>query len=423
MALRQAPPALNPAEALVAAQTDAKSWKTYPCTLVTPMYGGGVKAGVVDEAMPIRASAIRGQLRFWWRLLAIHRDGMSPQAAREREFAVWGGLGTPPTASRVWVQVHMTTPLPVKAEPWAAFEPSPRGGWNTLPTPQEWAKGADYALFPGQGKKPGLRDSADPASLLRPGVQWSLKLAVSSPTGDAGKLADLAQEEKRVHDALRWWACFGGVGARTRRGLGAVKVDGLEPVTASEVKACGCSLTLASTGGNDASQSWVWGISRLKDFRQGKNLGRNPGAGNRPGRSRWPEPDAIRRYTGCNSSLHAPEHKAGNLFPRAAFGLPIIFHFKDEREGDPSDFSLNPVHKERMASPLILRPYLQNGKWFPAALLLPTDHLNSLCLTLPDRSVTGPGAWWQPAKAALVPPMVSRGTDALSAFLKYFQGK
>lgn len=420
MALRQAPPALNPAEALVAAQTDAKSWKTYPCTLVTPMYGGGVKAGVVDEAMPIRASAIRGQLRFWWRLLAIHRDGMSPQAAREREFAVWGGLGTPPTASRVWVQVVIPTDAKknFRVEEWAEFVSNDRGGFKSVPEPKKWVEGAEYALFPGQGDH-----VLGAAKLLQPGGQWSLRLAVRWLAGDAGKLADLAQEEKRVHDALRWWACFGGVGARTRRGLGAVKVEGLEPVTASEVKACGCSLTLASTGGNDASQSWGWGISRLKDFRQGKNLGRNPGAGNRPGRSRWPEPDAIRRYTRRNSSLHAPEHKAGNLFPRAAFGLPIIFHFKDQRERDPFDFSLNPVHKERMASPLILRPYLQNGKWFPAALLLPTDHLNSLCLTLPDRSVTGPGAWWQPEKAALVPPMVSRGTDALSAFLKYFQGK
>lgn len=48
---------------------------TVCCELITPMYGGGVKAGRVDCKMPIRASALRGQLRFWWRLLRPKSKG------------------------------------------------------------------------------------------------------------------------------------------------------------------------------------------------------------------------------------------------------------------------------------------------------------------------------------------------------------
>lgn len=43
-----------------------KHWHTLDCQLITPMYGGGVISTKVDTAMPIRASGIRGQLRFWW---------------------------------------------------------------------------------------------------------------------------------------------------------------------------------------------------------------------------------------------------------------------------------------------------------------------------------------------------------------------
>ena len=67
-----------------------KEWVTYECKLVTPMYGGGVNGGQVDKEMPIRASAIRGQLRFWWRIACGPKD---PKVMREKEEAIWGGIG------------------------------------------------------------------------------------------------------------------------------------------------------------------------------------------------------------------------------------------------------------------------------------------------------------------------------------------
>ena len=74
------------------------------CTLITPMFGGGVRPGEVDCDMPIRASALRGQLRFWWRLL--NGAGRKPTDLFIAESALWGGISSKgPRASQVTLQV------------------------------------------------------------------------------------------------------------------------------------------------------------------------------------------------------------------------------------------------------------------------------------------------------------------------------
>lgn len=74
-------------------QQQALNWHTLNCELVTPLYGGGVEAATVDKDMPIRASAIRGQLRFWWRLLAKHKWKLgNTKAIQEAEFSLWPSL-------------------------------------------------------------------------------------------------------------------------------------------------------------------------------------------------------------------------------------------------------------------------------------------------------------------------------------------
>jgi CRISPR/Cas system CMR-associated protein Cmr1 (group 7 of RAMP superfamily) len=70
MMLRKPPTTLDPKIALDSITQPI--WTTLDCQLITPLYGGGVKAHTIDESMPIRVSSIRGQLRFWWRLLATH---------------------------------------------------------------------------------------------------------------------------------------------------------------------------------------------------------------------------------------------------------------------------------------------------------------------------------------------------------------
>jgi CRISPR-associated protein Cmr1 len=113
---------------------------------------------------------------------------------------------------------------------------------------------------------------------------------------------------------------------------------------------------------------WAEVIEVMRAFRQGAGIGRNPGSSDRPrmpGRSRWPEPEAIRKF----SKSRLPRHQRligipDDAFPRAEFGLPIVFHFKDGQEKDdrngelrdPPESELCPTGSMRMASPIILRP-------------------------------------------------------------------
>lgn len=405
MALRLPPAGLDPAQAMPVRE---ERWETYDCELVTPLYGGGVTAGEVDEKMPVRASAIRGQLRFWWRLLARHQRKLVGDELRHQEFDLWGGLGKPVQASKLWLRVSGIRRI--ELAPWANYTKNWNGAWKGLPDPEEWAA-APYALFPAQGKKPGLRDSQSPAELVKPGLQWRIEMGFS-------KECSAIQKAESI-EALRWWASFGGVGARSRRGLGAVCVQGLKAVDEAEAAAAGCKLVLARGARPAATPAWIDAIKKLQRFRQGETVGRNPRTQGRPGRSRWPEADAIRRLTKCHAPQHPPEHPAGQVFPRAAFGLPIIFQFKDDKAGDPAQFSLVSEKADRLASPVILRPYPRDGKWFSAALLLPHNHALEMALVMPDKSVAQADQWLNSASPALMPPL---GQDALHAFLHFFSG-
>lgn len=408
-------------------------WKTYDCKLVTPMYGGGVKAGEVDMQMPIRASSIRGQLRFWWRLLQRRQGGMDSAAMFKAEAAIWGGIGGDgPTASKVTVKIVNFDML--SCEP--AFEfrhdnrPGKEGQYRPMPEPANWTE--SYSLFSAQqGQLSDDKRTVQqaPKKLALPGLSFKLAILFDK------KLSECQRTE--VEAALRWWASFGGVGARTRRGVGAVLVESIEPVSAEEVQDCGGILKLL-TAVPDAQQAWKKSVSRLKDFRQGLDIGRNhpaPGSQSPAGRSRWPEADTIKSLSNRACAQHSVRLVQGDVFPRAAFGLPIVFHFKDR--GDPADHILEPANVsstekyDRMASPLILRPYWNGSAWQPAALLLPgwRDALTQqLKLKFKGQKNYTPDHW--PADttrrkelAQAIKPMQGRGDDPLTAFMKFFVEK
>ena len=184
------------------------------------------------------------------------------------------------------------------------------------------------------------------------------------------------------------------------------------------------------SGKSDALEAWKVAVDALKTFRQGAGVGRNPGRHHRPGRSRWPEPDAIRRRTGRHAPGHEPQHPVNDFYPRAAFGLPIVFHFKDKDDPgtgrDESPPVLVPNRGDRMASPLILRPCFDGRRYCPMALLLPGWER---CISVPVCFDSGsavpawPGernSYERERMAEQIEPMQGRGADALSAFMRYF---
>jgi CRISPR-associated protein Cmr1 len=228
-----------------------------------------------------------------------------------------------------------------------------------------------YALFPFQGNK---RDGIPPANCTS-NVSFKLKL-------------NYPQSVSLDVDAAVWaWTNFGGIGARTRRGCGALYCMELSPkreALSSWYKSCLESFDVDLSRSHDwptlpnrfffrdnnsgnVLQGWTDVVGLMQNFRQGQGVGRNPGSGqNRPGRSRFPEPESIRQATGSRFAWHSRMPAIPNdAFPRAELGLPIVFHFKDN--GDPKDTELYPVvngeEKTRMASPLILRPMVcKNGE-------------------------------------------------------------
>ena len=218
-----------------------------------------------------------------------------------------------------------------------------------------------------------------------------------------------------VEPAVWAWVNFGGLGGRTRRGCGTVFCKGFGPASVTSIdKWYRERVPAISYGVRDwptmpthflcqpslgrPLEQWNRVIGLLRDFRQksGAGLGhpRPPG----PDRSWYPEPDTIRRITDQHSPGHDPKlHLSDGKplpdgFPRAEFGLPIVFKFIDDREGDPKRTTLYPyvggkaedkgtlgspdIHisggevKERMASPLILKP-LVLSKDDALAIILP----------------------------------------------------
>lgn len=349
---------------------------TYKLKVITPIYGGGVKAGEPDMEMPIRASAIRGQLRYWWRFLKMNDPVEENRLEREELFKeerrIWGGMTDAPDedgSSKVFIRV--------KCEP---IERS-----NLIKASEKIGRnnGIGYALFSAvQG-----RDD----DLIKEGIEFEVFIS-------SGGLNE--NDRKLVLESFYWWSCFGGIGARTRRGLGSVEVlsstdKSYKLLTKESVeKVNGCKLEQINTP--NAINAWNKSVGRLQEFRQGADEGREHksnsdgtkkyynGNRNSPelGQSFWPEADSIRNTTGKKG--HPIKHKdAINSFPRAAFGLPIIFDFNVRpSKCEPPKTELNCENSERMGSPLILKAMATENGYNAIALLMPHQHVDTMSVTL-----------------------------------------
>ena len=242
-----------------------------------------------------------------------------------------------------------------------------------------------YVTFPLRLSGDDLR-AGKPYAVLKENVEFELELDYP------GSL------EKEVEAALWAWQTFGGVGARTRRGMGAIEcthIDGVpqKPVARSNfdeyirsnlnswiqegdfpvgVPYLSPTAVFKLTG-NQRNQTEIDAlrniIGQYKDFRQHR-----PGRGRHPGRSHWPEPDLIKNCFPGKTFRHPAAHTVQGKAPRAVFGLPIIIHFKgytDGRGQDPEETTIQGTGKiDRMASPLILRPvHLAEGFVGMAVLL------------------------------------------------------
>jgi len=174
-------------------------------------------------------------------------------------------------------------------------------------------------------------------------------------------------------------------------------------------------------GAANSDAAWQYLFRRLKNFRQARH---DNDRGQPFGRSKWPEPDAIRDITGESATKHSRRRLTFNKFPRAKFGLPIIFQFKDIdiRPNDPGQTTLQGKESDRLSSPLILRPIAcENNRAVGLAAILngPTDPPGGLILTgaFGERPVD---SRLLPLEANQIEPLHGV-TDVLQAFLDYLK--
>jgi CRISPR-associated protein Cmr1 len=419
--MRQAPRKPNEAERQTEpAKDDNLIVQTREYELITPLFGGGVEPGQCDDLTPIRGTEIRGHLRFWWRATQGGRFGDSLDDMRKAEAALWGAASTPkvPAQSKVQIRIlsaeHGSSVKPFKVEL------NDRG--RPVPKERRESNVPAYVAFPLQPDRKeaeGIWHGRAKLAEVRRCIRFQLEITFPS------------DNSVEVHAALWAWENFGGVGGRTRRGFGAlhlvsvkgnpipflVKMGQLEDTKLLDVVRSaleeelnspervvegevwpadvprlhyGASFELTAVK-DGAEEAWASLIDALKAFRQLRN------PGHPPKRSRWPEPEYIRSddLTGQRLQKHQPVRLI-KAFPRAAFGLPIIFQFHPQqrpreddplnKESDPRTTMLTLKDKERLASPLILRPLkVAEGKYVGLALILNnTGDPATMKLTLRD---------------------------------------
>ena len=356
-----------PTDILAPNVTNVKS-KEFDVELITPMYGGGATTGCNDSDFPIRPTSIRGQLRFWWRATRGARFTTSKELFEEEE-KIWGSTDVPSSTI-----VRVESPSWTKRRNYVGPRDDNYGFKRIDPEA--------YVLFSAAAADTNRRD------LVKEDLQFSVSISY----------VDVCEQD--VLCAVWAWVNFGGIGARTRRGCGALYCKDLAPNETKSKESIGAwfkekmweyEITLSTTIRDwptlsncifientrkySPLEAWKESIRPMKNFRQGEDVGRDKRTDPRKpaGRSRWPEPDTLRAsFPSRRGYAHSPREFIPYGFPRAVFGLPIGFKFIDgdgPNGADRKGLKIKPEKRERMASPVILRPLKTGDNALPMIAL------------------------------------------------------
>ncbi len=346
-------------------------------TVATPMVGGEVEAGIVDDNMPVRVPSIRGHLRYWWRMM-----NLSNPSKGTRESEIWGSTENP---SQVYADVPKQPNVLL------------RYCDNNFDFRDKFGPEI-YALFASRQNR---------QNIARENFSFTLTLKYPQEYHDDVRLT------------LSAWLYFGGIGARTRRGCGSLSCD-KNPADLHEILRAALYITLWKKRANDNLLVWSYAVKRYMDYRQNRN--------GKFGRSKWPEADSLRHMTGKYPQKHKPrDYLPLPSFPRAALGLPIIFQFSpDDKHSEPHGVQLIPKIEGscRMSSPVITKALRYNGAWYSAVIILPHDEIfgTKLKLVTPLRLTHTEDM--RPLNSGDYTNLeaTQRLSDAISGFEKYISG-
>lgn len=179
--------------------------------ILTPMVGGGIKSFEIDTQFPIRPTAVRGMLRYWWRASRGWQSQGDIHRLRALEARIWGGsykdengkvnIVASPISIDVVITRHGHNVL--RNDNGSTIT---QNSHDNLPISQPESR-FSYVLFP-------LRDATADV-VAKVSLQFELRIRFS-PVPQVNMQDEI--------DAALWaWELFGGVGARTRRGCGSIQ--------------------------------------------------------------------------------------------------------------------------------------------------------------------------------------------------------
>lgn len=226
------------------------TWTTLTLQVTTPVFNGGADpdgaAGFrPDHEAGVRVASVRGAMRFWFRALAGTVTGLDVRLLAALERRVFGGIADQRTHGEAAVPSPLILRIPEPPRPSldSSFLRGTEGRWLS------------YLLGLGLMKP----EKGGGARLLRPcvlpGAETSFEMMVRF-RHDRSTADETRQAIEALAFASLWLACtYGGVGARTRRGLGGLRIVGASgglprPWTPKGMQTPGLAL-YESTG-------WVW---------------------------------------------------------------------------------------------------------------------------------------------------------------------
>jgi CRISPR-associated protein Cmr1 len=349
--------------------------------LITPLFGGGAKPGENDLDNLIRGTEIRGQLRFWWRAIRGWQY-KNVEELNRAEGIIWGSAATDIQKEKGsglsedfrWkMSVQIEVEVNNVGRELEAFSVSDdeHGKIRTKPTNRVPA----YAAFPLQPERDEINSASKALDVqlkkVREGVSFTLTISF------------VKEWKTEVLAALWAWENFGGIGARTRRGFGAIQQDGNSPDDLAPVNRLDAENWIKNQLrlwgaenkfpekvphlspnmqlhilGPATKPAFIWDtlIDKLKKYRQQRDPCKDKKSGKtKSGPNKWPEAEAIRKRI-SDQLLKGRNTNPPDKFPRAVFGLPIVFHFINEPKADNTILQGKDEKHDRLSSPLILRP-------------------------------------------------------------------
>lgn len=338
------------------------TWTTLHLEVTTPLFNAGADpAGAPTEQPGVRVPSLRGAMRFWFRALVGGVTGPNLTLLAELERTVFGSTGA-------------SCPVPLRI-------PDP---------PEQRAAGTErmhrwivYLLGQGLGD---LRNSTTIRAYVQPGAKFDVKLRLRNADENVAALT-LA--------SLWLLSAYGGVGARTRRGFGGVRIIGVEgwlppPWTTESIQSPGldhyrmlrylwpddtlgkCLAPLLRNRVADVRGAWIAsptfpalhrqytiaGASGGRVFDSWDHTLRHAGEQLRNFRASRHAPGA--RYTPPRKT---PEWEdviwgPGDHFPVGALGLPVVF-----KKNGPVVNAERGDDSLRRASPLWLRAVGSGDEW------------------------------------------------------------